>query len=368
LVPSIGGRLFAVPSGEVTVSFEPPSEPPPRGRRGRRTVAVVVIAVVALGALGGGVAAAKHQHDEQVRKERIAAEKRAAAAYVQAVRPVADRVYDAVQPIQDALDAFSTPRPGLYRALVDVVTKGRGEAELKTARSALVAKPAPATHRAAGVRMTASLNHLIDAVHRYDKALRVPPRRGGACEICGYEDDLENAEVEWSGALQDLEARTPLSEPGPGGGLHTGAARQTRGGFIHAADLVCARASNALDALPELGDVETVRRLFPRMADTIRSAVTSLHRIKLPAGSAVLAHRLDVQLKGATGLAKSLDELSAALKRQDPERYRKAQGVLDEELEALERLSATYTSTGATSCAQFFSVPEEKTDKAPLRA
>jgi hypothetical protein len=329
-------------------------------------VATAALGLLILSCLGTGIASAKQQHDDQVRKDRIAAEKRAADAYVKAVRPIADRVFDAVQPIDNAIDAFGNPRPGVGIGLRDVVTKGGAAAELAAVREALAAKQTPRTHRAASAHLAEALGELSKAVAAMDHSVRAPDT--DACESCGAEDELRVAETSWASALGDLGAAPPMSAPGPDGGSPEGPTRPTRGGFIHASDLACATSSVALSGLPERDDVDAVRFNFPREAAILRSSVTALRKIKLPSNSAPLARRLDVDLRSATGLAATLDQLSSALKTGNAARYHSALAVLDTELKAMDKLGSTYRSLGATSCASFFGTPDKKSSRKPLRA
>jgi hypothetical protein len=349
------------PEGEQG-ALAAPDAPESAVRRPRawRRLAVAVVAVLALGSLGTGIAVAVHQHDVQVKKDRLAAEKRAAVEYVQAVRPLAARVFDAVQPIQDSLDAWAHLRPGLLEANRDVLTKSGAVAELTAVKTALLARAAPTSRKAARVALVAAVTDLTVAVVDLGKAARRLGKSSDTCIGCLAFDHFSAAETGWSAALGQFAAVPPISAPSANGGASYGRRVPTIGGFIQTSDVVCAGAGQSMTLLPDLPAVQDVERNFPKLARILRRSVTSLRRVALPHSRAALSHRLDVELQSVTSLATSYDQLSAALRKGDSSAYKAALALLPDQLQALKTLSSTYRSLGVSACTVFFGVPEKK--------
>jgi hypothetical protein len=325
----------------------------------RRVLLPLLVGVLALGEVATGVVAAADQRADQARHRRAVAEQRAAAAYVEAVRPLSIKVFDAVQPIQDSLDAFAHLRPGLWSAGQDVVTKSGALQEVGAARTALLARRAPATHRAAAAELATALKQLEDAIRELDKAYRAAQKSSDECSTCLAEDHLGQAESAWSYALLKLGAST-MPAPSADNGLANGRKAATRGGFIHASDLICAQAQHEVFLLPDLSPDQDVRRNLPKLAKILRTSVASLRKVKLPASRAAVQHRLDTELQSVTSLATTYDRMAAAAKRQDRRAFDAALALVDDQLAALKRLSSTYKGQGVSRCTSFFAVPEDK--------
>jgi hypothetical protein len=335
--------------------------------RHRLLHALLALAVAA--ELGTGLVSARHLRAEQARAAAAAAEKRAEAHYVEALRPLALRVFDAVQPVQDAADAFARPRPGLQVARDDVFAHAGGQQELQAVAGLLRHQRAPKGYRALAVDLGTSLEGLTTSLSALHQATTAPADSQGRVAAFGTGmDQLVIAEYAWRSALIALDPRQTIPAPTPDRESANGRTAPTRGGFIHASDLVCAQADETASRLPRLGDADYVRVNFPKLAAALRKALASLQRTPAPADTAAFGHRLTVDLKGATQLADEMDRLSTALRRGDLGAYQAALRDFPAALDASRAISVAYRSVGVTECAEMFDVdPKGRPKSAPQR-
>ena len=321
----------------------------------RRVLVPALVGLLALGELGAGAAAAVDQRADQARARRVAAQHRAEAAYLRSLQPLVVRVFDAVQPVQDAADAWNAASAGSYRVLMDVLDHAKPAEEVRAVAAAVRSLPVPRTLPTTGTGLADKLDALAEAVG----ALRVAPKAGASLDarfaaLDGATVDLELSEQDWAAALVVLDRAGRWPYPNPSRGMAAGRDVATRGGFVVASDLACAKLGVAIAALPDRSAVDTVLHRFPKQAALIRSSVAVLRKVRAPESERALARTLDVQLQAVSQSTSALDLLSGALRRHDMTAYRAALPRLARFDRALEQAHGTYSRMGAGICAEVF--------------
>jgi hypothetical protein len=347
------------------VSFDPRND---RSHRLQRWLASVVVGVLASGVLGSGITAAVHQHREQVQKQRIAAQKRAVEAYVAAVKPLAIRVYDAVQPIQDAIDGFADLKPGVTQARDDVVLHGGAIGELGVVRESLAGLKVPRDRRTESQTLLTALAGLSTSVKKlHDVVPSLRSNGGWTTEYGTAEDTFTLAEQQWGIALAALQPVFNIPSPLASRGYSFGRQVPTLGGFILGSDLACGRAEHELNRLRHPKPANPFTTL-PAEAKVLRRAVAALRKVPLPAARQAMQHRLDVELRGTLSLATSYERLAAAYRRHDVAGLDAALELWDEQRAALRRVDSTYKAVGVSICTAFFAVDDGKPAKKSFSA
>ncbi len=320
-----------------------------------RRVIPALVGLLALSELGVGVAAAADQRADLAKQRRIATEKRVEKAYVDAVRPLVVRVFDAVQPVQDVADAFAKPQPGQLAARDDVILHGGAVKDLAAVSTALHRLTPPARFRDEADQLGAGLTALTDAMKTLDRATHAKGDRTGLVRAYGDGfDALLSAEQTWGLPVSLLYPDASLPLPWADRISDHGRHVPTQGGFIQAADLACAKTAEAIAQLPDRPAADEVLHVFPKQAALIRSAVRTLRRVPRPASAGATGHRLDVQLQAVQRGTATLDQLSAALRRHDLTAYKAALPGLTRFERAMDETGAIYTSLGATFCGDAF--------------
>ena len=346
---------------------EAPAAPGPKPRRWRRRLAVAMVGLLALGALGGGVAAAIDQHNEKVKRERLAALKRVEIAYVAAVKPLAVRLFDAVQPIQDSLDGFRDLKPGVSDARDDVVAHGGATGEIAAVRQAVASlKPAP-TQVKKSQDLLRSIAELSAAVKKLRDVVPTLRKAGGWTEAySSAADAFTSAEASWGLSLFNLQVNLSLPKPSARRDAALGRSVPTLGGFIIGSDLACGQGEADLYDIRHPKPANAIKAL-PAEAKVLRRTVAALRKVAVPASRAALHTRLDTELQSVLSLAASEDHMYAAFKKHDYAAFKKAFDLWDEQDQAFRRLDGTYKSLGVTVCTYFFGT-DDKTTKKSLSA
>lgn len=275
-------------------------------------------ALVALALLPVLLAACGPSSEERAAKREAAAEKareRAAAVYLEAVRPVLESVYDELQPVQDALDLIDDdPYP-----ISDVVGGADVPRKLGVHRGAFLAVPAPPD-------LTTQAKDLADAIQAAQQAITklVPAARQFEKEFdqtIGFGlPALTKAVRQVAGQERVLYGATALpSLPGKSGGVPSAPGRTARsqGSYLGQAAHACSPAQRTLDDLPSDTDAQQ-RASLPKALEAFRSGVTALLKVTPPASDAK-AVKTNVgdnlsQLDSAVAL---LPKIDAALARND---------------------------------------------------
>lgn len=104
---------------------------------------------------------------------------RLAAAYPAALRPTVESVYDQVQPLLDAFDAFDRPRPENAQVRDDVFAAGGTRLALEARLRELRAAQAPVSFASRVKELDAALTGLLKAAGLLSSATRATPGPGG---------------------------------------------------------------------------------------------------------------------------------------------------------------------------------------------
>lgn len=326
-----------------------PSTPP------RRRALLLLVGLLAAAELTTGVAAAVDQRADQAHARHVAQEKRAAAAYRTALHPLLLRVFDAVQPLQDVIDAYATPRPGLTAARDDVFSRSKAAAELRSVRTALKAVPAPATYRTAAPALEQALGQLIKAADDLSSATHAKADRNGVIKALQRSgDELFDAETEWGIKVALVDTALLVPVPQADRALAHGRKAPSLGRFIQVSDLACAKAFADQNRVPRLNTLAAARAGLPRLATILRTSAVQLRAVRLPASSKAAQHRLDVQLRGVTEAAAAIDALVRASRKGGTDALIKALQRFEDSFDQFQALSTSYRDLGVTVCAAFF--------------
>jgi hypothetical protein len=165
----------------------------------------------------------------------------AAKAYGEALRPTLESVYDHVQPLQDAFDAFARPRPESALVRDDVFAAAGAQNALAARRRELAATTPPAALRGPVAQLDAGLAKLQQAAAALAAATKAQPGADGVVqEYVRGERSLGVALRDYRRALSALYAGQQVpSAPAP----DRAAA---------AAGRVCGRTTRPLTAAQEL--------------------------------------------------------------------------------------------------------------------
>lgn len=346
-----------VPSAEPLVD----EAAAPRPRRRRRRVLSVLGSLVLATAVTAGVLVTLDVREERALAAAAEKERRASEAYRRAVAPLAVRVFDAVQPIQDAEEAFAKPQFGLLGAHDDVILRTGVLEELAAVVKRLDGLPVPDTHRQDARVLRTSLGTLRAAVARLGRAVRAP------IDTFGYNDEHFDAHTSfvgsmgvWAGAVSRVDAKGVMPVPTAGRAASRGRSVPTRGGFVHGSDMACARAVAADARLPKRSPRQELLVNMPKRTAALRTALQQLARVPVPASAKPFRSALSVHLRAATELGRTLDRLSMEVRQYDQEGARKAVQDVYATFSSLRTLSAQYRKIGATMCGDYFDPGEDK--------
>lgn len=318
-------------------------------------IVLLALAVVVVGTVGASGIRADQRHAAAVAKE-----KRAVALFRAEVRPLVVAVFDTVQPLQDADDAFATPRPGLATARDDVLAHSGASTGLHALAVKLKARTAPRTLTAPALHLRTQLDALIKAANALAAATRAKADTSGFVQAFGDGfEQLLTAEALWDVAVQEVYgASTTLPVPTASRTGANGRHLPTKGGFLHTSDLICARAGTALADLPDLPLDADIRVNFPKAAKLVRTGLQTLMKVPAPASAAAFQHRLRTQLSATLAAPAAMDQMSAAFKRLDLAAYQAAERRYAAALTAMQAVSRAYKAYGVSGCARFFSVDD----------
>lgn len=220
----------------------------------------------------------------------------AAAAYRDALRPTLESVFDQVQPLQDAFDAFDRPRPESALVRDDVFAAAGAQNALAARRREIRATAPPPALRLAVGALDTRLGELQQVAVSLVAATRARPGADGVVqEYVRGERALEVALRGWQRAVTALYAGAQVpSVPAPDrAGAVGGRAPLSRGAWLLAAGRVCGRTTKAVTAAQQL---PAVARPKGDAALLTRTVLTPLQDLRRGGGRAA-------QARAAVGLA-----------------------------------------------------------------
>ncbi len=334
-------------------------ESPRRKRRWlRRTLMSLVVLVTITGLAWGSLAYVDHRREERERKAevaRVAAEKKATALYVAAVHPLALRVFDAVQPLQDVYDAFAHPRPGLVSARDDVIQHGGALRDLKGLKLQLDRLQPPPVYGDQVSGLAPGLQSLVAAVLELERTSHDRPDSHNYIRAYGPAfQALLDAEIRWADAVSviDPEGLWPL--PDEKRAQARGRNVPTAASFIMRSDIACGQANAALEFEDFKHPEKVVLNTFPKVSKEIRALVVQLRAVRQPTTKRAFRHRMEIGWSASVDVAKQFEAIAAAYKRRDVVAYDRSYKRLLEAIEQMEDLGRAYTSQGVSMCAGFF--------------
>ncbi|MCW2778966.1 MAG: hypothetical protein JWN17_2691 [Frankiales bacterium] len=311
----------------------------------------------------GTVQASSLRHDEQVAREaraRAAAQVRAEKAYVAALRPVLEDVYDQVQPLHDAFDAFDEPHEYDLSVRDDVLGRSGARPVVLARLAALRRVPVPERFAVVAPRLDKALVDFARAADLLAAATDPKVHADADGDVRGFGDGrayLASATSAWSSgtALVFLDGSRP-SVPGPGrDGALPGRSPRSKGAYLYTADRICGGADTASAGLPDPTDLGSFLRLAPKQVALAQGAVQRLQVVPAPrADAAVLTRTVGTPLRTfGRGLAVTHTVLA---------RLRAGRsGLSATEVQALRRsdddaraVAKGYAAYGATVCSDFF--------------
>jgi len=320
----------------------------------RSRVLLVAITVVLLGVLSTDLATAAHLRADERHARAVAAEARRVQAYREHLRPLVERVYDEVQPLQEAVDFYLDPGPDAEQIRQDVFLRSGAHASLAHVRAQLTALPQPPSLRQQARTLNDAAGALVDAANRLERTARADPLG----QQRGAESLLGGAVLTWFRAVTAVYGQAALPALPYGGTPPAGARRpSSHGSWIRAADGVCSAAIDSGLALPDLNTARNVVAAGPRYAKLVRSTLSGLQALPAaPADKARLAQGVTPSLRATGRMADGLESLAAAGRAGDLAAIRSAIRMLTTGLRASRQLSHNLDSYGATVCGDFFGV------------
>lgn len=305
-----------------------------------RLVALLVTAALAVLTIG----AYDQRSDEQ--------EVLAVHAFRRDVRPIAEAVFDQVQPLVDAVAQRDDDASGGFAVYVDVARDPTTRRTLQEQRAVVEQLEVPETLRRLGVWMVFALERFEQAAALHEE---LPFQETGGTvrlvdAVAAATGTLDEGLIAWSAALTTLYPQDAPAVP------VTGAAVRLRRPLSHPAYLLQAgRACGRADARgegqqEEPTDAASSRRTAAREAARVRALVRGLLAVPAPPADRVrLEREVAVPLREYGQVAAELDRLAA--RGADPEQVSAALVVADE---AGSRVALGLDAYGSRTCALLF--------------
>lgn len=146
--------------------------------------------------------AAKASAEASASAAATAEQARLAKAYAPALRPTVESVYDQVQPMLDAFDAFDRPRRENAQVRDDVFAAGGARLALEAGLRQLREAKAPAATAPRAAELDTSLSALAKAAGTLSAATRATPGPGGTVpDYQRGEAALDAASTAWARAI-----------------------------------------------------------------------------------------------------------------------------------------------------------------------
>lgn len=322
-----------------------------------RVLPPLLVGTVGLAVLVTGTAQAGALRADERAEARRAAVARAERAYRDGLRPVAESVFDHVQPLQDVFDAFDAPHAYDLGVRDDVLAKGGARAAVLARQRELRANEAPVRYRPLAKRLDDALTAFAQAGARLAEATTLAAGEDGGVQA--YDDGrrtLEGAELSWtSAALEVFGEEVPPSLPaGKRAAARPGRSPKSKGAYLYAADRVCGGVDDASAALPDPQDVRQFLRVAPKALTLELSAVQRLQAVPRPAGDDRALVAVDAELttytKGLTATRTVVERLRGGTGGLSPAEATLLLGLDD----VARRVSKGYSGYGATVCADYF--------------
>jgi hypothetical protein len=316
-----------------------------------------LVAVALVGVLGTDVAVAIHVRAEDRAAAAAAAERHAAAVYRDRIRPIAEQVYDEVQPLQDAVESFEKPGTDVAQIAEDVLSHS-GAADAVTARRGELAKvTTPVSMRSQRDRMLDALDIMVTATTQ----LASTKTQADYSNLNAASSVLGSGILAWSTALTALYGDKGIpSRPVGGGTLLSTRQAASRSTMVAGLDRVCSAAADAGAGLPPIDSPQQFIQAAPRYTKLMRNTVRGLQAVAIPPSQRARVSRdISPNFARANKMADGIDSVMTAIGSGDPSNIRRALGKLAIGMRGSQALSVSLRRYGATVCADFFEIPAD---------
>ena len=322
----------------------------------RARVLPALLALVIVAVVGTDVAVAADLRAEARAKAAAAAEKRAFATYRAQLRPLAETIYDQVQPLMEAAEGVSYPGPDTSQIMADVFGHTGTAARLRALRPRLAAIPAPGRVRTTSRSVLTAFDLLIAAAE--DAERKALDNKSEEVDLALAGTGITSVVLQWTSPV--VAAFGDLKPPAVPGGFSTRPrAPQSRGAYVLAADQLCSTSIDRGLALPPMDTARQVAAAAPRYAKYVRSVLSGLRAIEVPATEKARVER-DIRslFTGTSKVADGMEQVSTAVRTQSPATARRGLDNLIAGLRASQKLSHGLAGYGATVCSVVFAVDD----------
>ncbi len=268
--------------------------------------------LLAVAVLATGSIAAVDQRREQAREREAAA----VQAFREDLRPIAEAVFDALQPLKEAERQSEDDASGGFSVYVDVTRDATTGEVVRAQRRAFDALRVPLSQRRTADRLEAALEDFATAVGRYedlpfDDTTGTISLLGATRAATGpFREGLAT----WSAAVGDLYPSDPPAVPVPFNDDTEPARRPvSHAAYLLQAGRVCGRADAAGESgQEEPSDGPSAVRSAAKEAALVRDLVRDLLAVPAPPGDrARLARDVLLPLREFGELAGTLDRLAS---------------------------------------------------------
>jgi hypothetical protein len=315
-----------------------------------------VLALALTGVIGADVAVAADLRAEARAKAAAAAEKRALAAYRTSLRPIAEAVYDQVQPLMEAAEEVGHPGPDTAQIMADVLGRTGAAGRLRSLRARLIALPAPGRVHAKSAAVVTAFDLLLAAVETAERAVR--DTKGGEGDVADAGSSINEVARQWGTPVAAAFGDT--TRPAlPSGSSTRPRAPQSRGAYVMAVDRLCSESIDTELTLPPMDTPQQVAVSAPRYAKFMRSVLTGLRAVDVPASERARVERdIRAHLGPASKAADGMELVATALRTQSPSTGQRGLNSIVAGLRASQKLSRGMSRYGATVCGDVFAIDD----------
>ena len=338
-----------------------------------RRVALPLLLLSAAGAtLGTGIVSAADLREDERRMRAIAAERRAedreraaVAQYQEALRPVAEGVYDEVQPLQQAFRDLADGDVQVVDPLIDVATHVAGERGVSKPRTGLRALTPAASMRQQHQLLLAALDDYVAAARQIGSLKDSAALRIEADVIARADLALDAASRNWDRSLAAIfQGVTPPPSPVEAG-VDGPRPPRSAASYLREVGNLC---SAGIDAQDKAGSDDP----DPSPAQ-LRASVAELGA-RLPLLTAVQAARGDdllvtssirEPLQRSREVVQGVNSALAAVERRDRAALRLARAQIARGEVAAQKAAAGFRAYGSDVCALYLVGIEDEAEPKP---
>lgn len=318
----------------------------------RRALAPAVLGVCSALVLTAAVVSAADLRGDEQRARAQAQERRDVDAWLTAVRPLADRLYDHIQPLQKALEDTVGPAQLVVDVLEDVSQELVDAGELVAVADELGQTTPPKTVSADRDALVAAVREMAEAATTASTVFDAEQEEALVDALVDSDLALDRATRDYEAAIVRMHGGRPLPPvPDILGESDPARASASRAAYLQAAGAVCAGSLDEVAAAGDGGSDEDERRRAEALVTVLRRDVPLLAAVPAPPRDADLVRdTIATPLQGTLALVEGLD---AALAAQDEAAARAAGKLLSQGELAAEKAAAGYREYGSATCSGF---------------